>query len=265
MKKIDSDELKDIQLEILKEVDSFCINNDIDYIVYAGSLIGLVRHGGYIPWDDDIDIAMPRPSYDRFINEFKHPYLRVQSYEKNDSFMYTFSKVDDVRTVLIEDKRYKSEIGVNIDIFPLDALPSSTFIRNIYVNLFYFLFIIINIKQIKIKKQRALYKNIIIIISRLLLMPFTYKTLVGTTIKLSKLLNYNKANYVGNMAWGFGKKEIMVKGWVSKIERMKFETIYVNAPIFYDEVLTQKYGDYMLLPPEEQRSSHHAFQAYYKD
>ena len=141
-RKIDVDELKRIQLDILKQVDKFCRNNDITYYLAYGSLLGAVRHKGYIPWDDDIDIVMPRPDYERFKDEFNasEKNYKVRDYEIDNTFLYPSSKVEFVKSELKEFVKHPSKLGVNIDIFVLDAVryDDHEIIRKLYkMNMLY--------------------------------------------------------------------------------------------------------------------------------
>ena len=127
MREISVEELKILQLEILCKVDEFCCSNHISYTLAYGTMIGAIRHKGYIPWDDDIDIAMPRPDYDRFIRNFNgyDPNLYVLAPELQPFFYATYANVCDRRTLLNEGKNSHLgiEMGVKIDIFPIDGTP----------------------------------------------------------------------------------------------------------------------------------------------
>jgi lipopolysaccharide cholinephosphotransferase len=126
MKKIENDELKELQLDMLKNVAEFCKERGIQYSLAFGTLLGAVRHKGFIPWDDDIDICMPRPSYDRFVQEYEDSegIYECLTFEKDNKFLFPFAKVSDRRTVALEQARFVdkySKLGVNIDIFPVDG------------------------------------------------------------------------------------------------------------------------------------------------
>lgn len=125
MREILLDELKDRQIAILDVVDAFCRENNINYWLDSGTLLGAIRHGGYIPWDDDIDIGMLRPDYDRFLamfNKFNKQY-QVSSVENDINFPYPFGKVLDTHTVLYEPNEQGVKLAINIDIFVYDNAP----------------------------------------------------------------------------------------------------------------------------------------------
>ena len=128
-KNINLEELKKIQFDILKKVAAFCEKNKIKYYLGYGTLLGAVRHKGYIPWDDDIDIIMPRPDYLRFIEIFNKstpsPELKVLSHYIDKNHPYPFIKLINTKTKQVSHSSIKYDMGVCIDIFPLDGLPKS--------------------------------------------------------------------------------------------------------------------------------------------
>ena len=119
MKEIKNDELRTIQLDILQNVHDFCMKHDIKYTLAYGTLLGAVRHGGYIPWDDDIDIAMLRPDYERFMQEYKNDIYKFTECRLDKDVHIGFGKVEDTRTIVIEGGNTKN-LGVSIDVFPID-------------------------------------------------------------------------------------------------------------------------------------------------
>ena len=131
MRQITLQEIKDIQLDILKDVDSFCEKNNIRYYLAGGTLLGAIRHKGFIPWDDDIDIIMPRPDYIKFIQGYENECdknYKLTSIDNNKQHLYTFAKIFDMRTLKIEDSisyNNKNMDGIGIDIFPMDGLPQN--------------------------------------------------------------------------------------------------------------------------------------------
>ncbi len=122
-------------LQILKETDQALRHAGLRYYIIAGTLLGAVRHGGFIPWDDDIDIGMPRPDYDRLLQQNSKilpPYLELISAETNPGYPFPFAKIQDARTTLIERAHMPWLGGVYIDVFPLDGVPDNTVQRHIH-------------------------------------------------------------------------------------------------------------------------------------
>ena len=117
-------EIKSLQMEILCSIHNFCVNNNIRYSLAYGTLLGAIRHKGYIPWDDDVDILMPRPDYEKFLKLYPgyNKNHTVQTYINDDSYYLAFAKVYDNRTELIV---FPTRTGVFVDIFPVDGLPDS--------------------------------------------------------------------------------------------------------------------------------------------
>ena len=134
MKEISLNELRKIQIDILDKVHNFCIQNNITYFLSSGTLLGAIRHGGYIPWDDDIDLYMPRESYERFINIYKDDShdTRVITLYNNKEYYYPFAKVEDTNSIVIENVPEKFNIGINIDIFPIDGVPNNLICRKFF-------------------------------------------------------------------------------------------------------------------------------------
>lgn len=265
MKRIPLDKVKYIEVEILKYVTSICEKNNLRYYLMAGTLLGAVRHGGFIPWDDDIDIGMPRPDYEKlkkvmgnavFENRFK-----LLTYE-NGGTKYNFMKIVDDRTILYE--KYMSEAtGIWVDIFPIDGLPDSYFLTRILCYRLGFWRRLLNISMSKdgiaTSKKRMLVKKII----RPLVRCFSTDFLCKKINSIFKDYNYDKCRYVGDVSGVFSykarvPKEIFIKSQVI------FEGDMYDAPEGRDALLTQLYGDYMSLPPVEKRVQHD-FEAYWKE
>lgn len=275
MKYIDTPEQKRIALDILVEFAKFCEAHSLKYFLTYGTLIGAVRHKGYIPWDDDIDVWMPRKDYETFIHSFQgHPYYEVMANEINPSYGKLFAVLNDTRTVKTEKltrKRCEGTVCVNIDIFPVDYLPDNPDEQ---------IELLRKVKSIENKLACLTYaygrgrtflstirKNIGI---------FIYRTLdslnIITTRKLARqhrqlLSQYSDTNTAGCFAnTGFnGMEEVMpLKCFQDQIE-MEFEDHILKVPKEYDYILRHIYGDYMQLPPESERVSVHSNTCYWKD
>lgn len=266
MKQASVDDLKKIQLEILDYVANFCDKNDIKYFLDSGTLLGAIRHKGYIPWDDDIDIGMLREDYDKFINLFNNDNdskYKCYSIENNENFYFPFAKVLDTTTVLYEPNEKGFKFCINIDVFVYDNAPDNTYeLKKMYDS---------RDKLIKKNTFRGFkfYKSysFIKLIIKFLLYFYTFfrdrnhyaKKLVENSKKYSNI----ETGYVGNFT-SFSRIKARKEIFNSFIE-VDFEGKKYKAPVGYDEWLKNFYGDYMQLPPKEKRVSHHSFVAYYKE
>ena len=165
MRELELEEIRNIQLDILKRVAGFCEEHCLRYFLYHGTLIGAIRHKGYIPWDDDIDIARPRPDYEKFINTFNgyDENLTVYDCTQNKKYNYLVAKVSYKKSLLLEYTNISfNDMGINIDIYPLDGLPGS---RNIKMKLLRKIKLkrsVYTIKSVKIRQTRPFYKNLIL-------------------------------------------------------------------------------------------------------
>lgn len=261
-------EQKKVLLDMLRDLDFFCEHHNIRYFLAAGSLLGAIRHKGFIPWDDDIDVVMPRLDYDRFVAEYQpatRPY-QVISTANNPDYYLQFAKLIDTSTVMREPVDRDLEIGIYIDIFPLDNLSDNyemakkMFDRND-----------INRKKLIIKNlvwldQRPLYQNILIRLAKALVME-SRTTILNRIDKLSRTLQSKEfSKYIGVICSGtYGHKEIMESEWYSDFEKKPFEDCEFRVPIGYDRILSQMYGNYMELPPKEKQVSRHTYEAWYKE
>ena len=262
MVELNLEEMKKIQLGILDAVADFCDKNQINYWLDSGTLIGAVRHKGYIPWDDDIDLGMLRPDYDRFLELFnkENPVYKAYSVENNPDFLYPFAKVLDTRTVLYEPDEKGVKSCVNIDIFVYDNAPDDDRKvakmykkRDKYVSLH-------NVRvRLYLSKNRPLVHLIKkLIYPFLLVLPKNYfaKKIVKNSTKFKRKDTKRIGNFTSITKVCCDKE--LFAGSVP----VEFEGKIYKAPQGYDAWLTAFYGDYMKLPPEEKRVPHHSFKAY---
>lgn len=260
-------ELRSIQLGILKHVDTFCKDNGIKYFLSGGSMIGAVRHHGYIPWDDDIDLMLLREDYDRLISlytEKDNSDYKLHHFKLEDNYLKPFVKIDNSKTVLEEYTEEPIEMGVNIDIFPIDIVPNDKSKQKKMYKRFQLLKALIDLKTVKRSNSRAWYKNLVFSISHFLLRPLPMKTLIYALDKNASKYKGIESDFCGVAVWGYGSKEInQRKNWEEVLE-VDFEDTKAPIPAGYDNYLTCVYGNYMQLPPEEKRVSEHRFKAWWK-
>lgn len=261
MKQIFTQELKEIQISILKRVADFCDKNEITYFLAFGTLIGAIRHNGYIPWDDDIDIAMPRPDYDLFISSFNNEdsHIKVISMENNKQYGFSFAKAHDTRTIVNETQYAQDHFGVYIDIFPIDGIKD---IPQIYklrrINKF------LHTKKANFS-QRTFSKKVINAIGKIILLPFSVHTILKKIDQISRQCPFGSTPKAGCICDSVVGERAMVDTEVFSSSIMHdFEGYQFKIPIGYDTWLRKIYGDYMQLPPEDKRKTHHVFEAWWK-
>lgn len=268
MRKLDAEEVKKIQIEILDYVDDFCRKNDMNYWLDSGSLIGAVRHKGFIPWDDDIDIGMLRPDYEKFLKVFNknNSKYKVSSVEIDENCAFPYGKIFDTATVLYEpdERGIKSSIGV--DLFIYDNAPDDDKIvekmykkRDRYNKCRF----IQNYKFYRDASIKHIAKNIIVGLKKIFLLPFPKKYFVKKVAENSKRYANVETIRVGNFT--ALSKFACPKECFDSFTEVEFEGKTYKAPINYDMWLTYYYGDYMKLPPIEKQVSHHEFVAYIED
>ena len=260
MEPITFDELRKIQCDILKDVADFCENSGLRYMLAYGTLIGAVRHNGFIPWDDDIDIAMPRPDYDVFVNTFNNrsSCYRVIDISIDDSYSIPFAKVFDNRTWLNEFKYKEDKYGVYIDIFPIDGVGGKMQMYKAQK-----LDKLLHAKKANFK-NRSLFKNVLNSIVKVFLIPFSVNDILRLCDKNARRYGFGTTSKAGNMLETYGICEAVETSVFMNTVYHKFEDYEFKIPVEYDKWLRGIYGDYMLLPPEEQQIAHHNFEAFWK-
>jgi lipopolysaccharide cholinephosphotransferase len=247
-------------LEMFTYLTKTLEDNGLRYYAVAGTMLGAVRHEGFIPWDDDIDIAMPRADYEKAIklfSEVKDHYLIEGVNSKEKDFVYSFAKFYDVNTTLVEKQKIKIKRGVYIDIFPLDGIGDtyeSAFKNFKRINR---LNALRAIKICNYRKGRKWYKNLAAIFGYLL--PLNVKKISKKIDKLCSKKDFDECNYVGCLITPYKQKEIMSKDLYGQPKKYKFENISIYGPEKYDEYLTNLYKDWRKLPPENKRVSPHNF------
>lgn len=272
MKEIKIEELKIVQMDILSAVHRFCLAHNIKYSLSCGSMLGCARHQGYIPWDDDIDIYLLREDYNRLIKEFPDTLegsYKLVTLERSAKWDKAFGKAYDARTVFKERKREPYEIGVNIDVFPIDYVPQDEtewlkYDKNRRFWQYIFGLRFAGIKVFNFHKDRSLLKNLCIVIYKLVLLCIPLRCIARYLQYIAKNNNKKKSDYVFECAQGIFQKHPFPKQLFDNIVLMPFEDRKYMAFANYDEYLTNAYGDWRKLPPVEKRVTHHNFKAWWK-
>ncbi len=262
------EEHKRIILGILEYVADFCEKNGLRYFLSDGTLIGAIRHQGFIPWDDDIDIRMPRPDLNKLIEIFNSnsentPYYLVDP--KTDRSRHYIVKIIDKRTIKIEPYfNYKNGyLGADVDIFPIDGSPDDIDefykwggrVRKYNKAILY--------KKVPLRRKiLRIGKDILCNRNKAVVAPFSnYKRLIEKRDAMLNEFPYDDSNYVGHI----GASELfrVPKKAYDDYIKVNFEGRLFRVPQGYDDILKAQYGDYMQLPPEEEQVTHHVNEVYW--
>lgn len=246
-------ELQQVEIKMLEKFVEVCSKLKLKYYLLAGTLLGAVRHKGFIPWDDDIDVGMPREDYEIFVKEAQKllpEHYFIQTFETDPNYPANFAKIRDNNTTFIESsvRNLQMNHGAYIDIFPLDEYPD----KNIkWFNFRHKYYTMCIYKGFNLEKKKKLKQ----FIARVLTMFTSVKKAV---VKRERLYKQSKGKkFLINFSGAWGDREITPSEWYGKGVDVQFENLTVKAPDCWDLWLTQVYGDYMQLPPEEKRVSHH--------
>lgn len=259
------EEIHNEELEMLETFIDYCNKNNLNYYICGGTLLGAIRHKGFIPWDDDIDILMPRPDYDRFQdlaqkkNLLISSNLEVHSYDignLNDPFCKIMNLNTKMEKHYIDDEY---DVHLWLDVFPMDGLPeSSQKTAKIYKKVLFLrrILVMMKAKEEVIKSEsKTKIKALIKPVLRLFLRPIGVKGIIKRINCICKKYNYEESKYVGGIAWGYGPQEKLLHEKVKDC-KVTFEGLQVNTFECYDEYLKNLYGDYMQLPPKEKQVAH---------
>lgn len=265
MKELSLQEIKEIEIELLKHFHNFCVENDIRYFISHGTLLGSLRYKGFIPWDDDLDVLVPREDYDKLLSIYPDREMyKLFSYERDSSYLYPYAKLCDMSTRKIECGYNNGvELGIDIDVFPLDYWNSD-----------------FNLAKGEVKVQRRNMKALGLCKLDKPDSRHPFKRFVkGIVMKLVKLRGsayyveqimkgahkpeQKGSRYMGGKAWNvYGERDILPAEVFAQAIEVEFEGHKFFAPVGYDTFLTSLYGDYMPEPPVEKRKTHHSFKAY---
>ncbi len=264
-------ESQKISLSILKKTDRICRSLGLEYWIMYGTLIGAVRHGGFIPWDDDLDIAMPRPDFCKLLDYFKKHgnqvlSLHIDSIETVKNYPFYIPRICEDECRLVFD-HYEYTSGVFVDIYPIDGMGCET------DAVFW--------KKSQ-KKIRHLQKGLMLSTSKDLLAGSHLVSKIGnipfhmTAKRLGNKYYFNRLDEIScKFSWEYSKNaglavwdtglHLFPKEVFQSTQRMLFEDYLAPVPAGYQMILESHYGDYMRVPPENERRPSHGYQAYRMD
>ncbi|MBO4434805.1 MAG: LicD family protein [Bacteroidales bacterium] len=255
-------QIQDVVLGILKEFDRFCRSNGIRYSLAGGTLLGAVRHKGFIPWDDDADIIMPRPDYDRFVelysrNEGRY---RLLTYAPGEEHWYVncYSKMEDSWT-MCQDKGFMGKhFGLNVDIFPIDGAPEDPKLQKKMCRT------IVHYKRRVVHRQKPVYSllrphqgaPLAVIQAHLHSMEYW----LDKCQELLHTYDFNTSKYAGALCGMYGIREVFPQSIFTEFTDYEFEGVPLMGIKDAHTYLKSLYGDYMKLPPESERQAGHHLQ-----
>lgn len=259
-------EVQDLEFQILLEIRDVCEKYSLKYSLYAGTMLGAIRHKDFIPWDDDVDILMPKNDYDKFIkivkeNKIFSKHLKVK-FPGDNNYPYPYIKIVDTRTEVNDNFEDKFKMGLWVDIFPMDYVyddpkKNASIVKKV-TRYQYWIFRLTT----KIDNFKGIKKIILSCVRKMLnIFNIDYKYFVK---KLLSYRNLPKSKTLGEIIWVINDREIGPVDWFENYIECDFRNEKFKIIKDYDKFLKKEYGDYMKLPPLEERNGH-CIKAYFKD
>ncbi|MCL2249471.1 MAG: LicD family protein [Oscillospiraceae bacterium] len=261
-------EIQNTQLNILKAVTTFCDENGINYFLITGTLLGAVRHKGFIPWDDDIDIAMLRDDYEKFLrltanNDICGGYS-VVSYKSDNYYLHPVAWACDVNTICINSKMIDcNKYSLHIDIFPIDGISNNAVKRELQ-HLFCWFWL--GCLRSKFSHGRTKFKNFVKFVLRNSFLKFLSYDVIHRKIEKNKTkYGHEQTHFVSLLLGIYGRRERALRSYFDETVDIEFEGVMFKAPAEHHAYLTGLYGDYMTLPPPEKQIPFQHMTAYWRE
>ena len=246
-------------LKIAKDFHRFCEDHNYKYYIIGGTFIGAIRHKGFIPWDDDMDIAMPREDYEKFLATYTSDKYDIITYRSGKEYKYYLPKLYNDKYIVKE--KTGNITNLFIDIFPIDGMPNNKILRRIHILRILYRRMKLSFyynDTIDMEKKRKTYEKILIKLAK----SIPFKRLIDPIKekdKIDKMLKANHMNdceYSGTIMGAYRAREIVETKWFGKPTLYDFEDTKLYGPEYYDEYLTHMYGDYMALPSKDKQTIH---------
>lgn len=267
MTQLTHDDIQEEAFKVLASIAKLCDEYGLNYLLMYGTLLGAARHRGFIPWDDDIDIAMPRPDYEQLrmhIGDGRDD-LRFFDHTTAENYPYLIGRVSSDGTRIHRDDEVGCGMGVFVDIYPIDALGdnySFAVIKAAILGLLSSLYFASTRTKFKPYCDGARFKKAYVVFARAV-GALRLRRLMRLVVNESKTGLNRK--YSGAAVWMTlqSKRNVLPTRYFTDLTELEFQGRMFKAPKEYDKLLTDYYGDYMLLPPVDQQKPHHEYRAFY--
>lgn len=263
MKKLNLADIQAVEINILKYIEKIAIRENIPYYLGFGSLLGAVRHQGFIPWDDDMDIWVPRKYYEHFLEVLQgEEQFQVISMYNTEDYVNPWAKVIDNTTILLErEEKNVDGMGIFVDVFPLDNLPRQGALQSVFfikARTLKWIRYFAN-KSLKEYEKAGILEKLKIRVAQL----YGYRKALLQLDSMCKAIKENESEFVGvpvvdTKSYIFCREDFLNKKYVA------FEQDKFPIPEGAANILKEIYNDYMKLPPESERITKHKFDVYYK-
>ncbi|MCF0215689.1 MAG: LicD family protein [Fibrobacteraceae bacterium] len=268
MKKLTQTDIRQVQMNILDELVKICRENHLQCYLAFGSLLGAVRHKGYIPWDDDIDVCLTRDQYEKLLEILRHRELAKPEWmdlidDTCEGYYYPFAKVVDNRTE-VEMERHTTRHGIWVDIFPIDGMAPNKTLAAFHIFLCSIMRVVVLAMDANLKGKKKNFEWFYKCFFKGLAHLAGVKRVCALNAWMYKFWNVKKAKHVGTFFTNRGVKDYLDKERLLKVAEYEFENRKYEGYADYDYYLGSLYGEYMKIPPMEQQRTH-AFNAWQKN